>query len=161
MLLNGCISVVIIMSWGPYTLWVKKWDAMVMSVISPNVYRFSKKKFTVRIDSKFAIKLYLKIPPCHNHAVHYLVKYLCSKNRRAQEVSAAKCLVDLATQKNCFKIFVWWNKQYLFLWQKDVHISHIKNCMTNVHNCCNKENDVAAKCYTWSAVGQSLMASVC
>ena len=65
-----------------------------------------KKKFTVRIDSKFAIKLYLKIPPYHNHAVHYLVKYLCSKNRRAQEVSAAKCLVDLATQKNCFKIFV-------------------------------------------------------
>jgi len=61
-------------------------------------------------------------------SLHYLVKYLCSKNRYAQWVSAAKCRVSLSHSENCFKIFVWWNKEYLVPWQKNVHISLIKKC---------------------------------
>ena len=37
----------------------------------------------------------------------------------------------------------------------------LKITWPTAYNCCNKEKDVAAKCCTWSAVGQSLMVSVC
>ena len=36
-----------------------------------------------------------------------------------------------------------------------------KKSLTTVHNCCNKEKDIAAKCRTFSAIDQLLMASVC
>ena len=41
--------------------------------------------------------------PRLNMSLHCLVKYLCSKNRHAQEVIEDNCRV----RKNCFKIFVW------------------------------------------------------
>jgi len=93
-------------------------------------------------------------------SLHYLVKNLCS-NRHAQGVSGVKCRVRLSHSKNGCKIFVWWNKQYLVTQQKDVHISHIKNHMTHCTQLLQQRKNVAAKCCTWSAVGQSLMVSVC
>ena len=44
-----------------------------------------------------------KIPPRLSHSLHYLVKYLCSKHRHAQGVSAAKCRVRLRHSKTVSK----------------------------------------------------------
>ena len=85
--------------------------------------------FSVRLSNKFAINL--KIPPCFDHVVHYLVKCLCSKNRHTQKESAAKCRARLSHSKNCFGICVWWNKQHFVPWQKNVDVSHIKKHMTH------------------------------
>jgi len=53
------------------------------------------------------------------------------KNLHTPGVSAAKCRVKISHSKNWFKIYVWWHKQYLIPYQKDVHIGYIKNRMTN------------------------------
>jgi len=45
------------------------------------------------------------MPPNLKMLLHYLVKYLCSKNCHAQEVIEANCLVRL-THSKTFKIFV-------------------------------------------------------
>ena len=55
--------------------------------------------FTGRLSGKFATKSYLNIPPHLNVSLHYLVKYLCSKNRNAQEVIEANCNVRLRPLK--------------------------------------------------------------
>jgi len=74
-------------------------------------------------------------------SLHYLVKYLCSRNRRPQEVIEANGHVRLSQSKK--------------------HVGHIKIPLSTVHHCCNKENDVAAECRTLSAIDQSQMALVC
>jgi len=81
--------------------------------------------------------------------LHYLVKYLCSKNRNAQEVIEENSHLRLSHSKNCFKIFVWVNIHSFNHQQNGVHTSHIKKIqLPTVHNCCNKEKDVATKCRT-------------
>jgi len=47
------------------------------------------------------------------------------------------------------------------LGQTDVYTSHIKNPIIDYTTVVTKEKNVAAKCPACSAVGQSLMASVC
>jgi len=56
--------------------------------------------FTGRLSGKFATNSYLNIPP-HLKRVATLpcVKYLCSKNRSAQEVIEANCHVRLRPLK--------------------------------------------------------------
>ena len=69
------------------TPWVKKQDTILLSVTSPNVYRFSKFSHC-QIQSKFAIISYLKIQP----RFHRVATLPCEKSiRHAQRVSAAKC----------------------------------------------------------------------
>jgi len=51
---------------------------------------------TGRLTGKFAVKAYLNIPPHLKYELHYLVKYLCSKNRSAQEVIEANFHVRLS-----------------------------------------------------------------
>jgi len=45
--------------------------------------------------------------PTLNMSLHYLVKYLSSKNCHGQEVIEANYHFRLSHLKNCFKIFVW------------------------------------------------------
>jgi len=61
--------------------------------------------FTVRLSGKFATNLYLNIPPHINcvATVHYLLKYLCSKNRHPQEVIEANDHVRLSHSKTVLK----------------------------------------------------------
>jgi len=58
--------------------------------------------FTGRLTGKFATNSYLNIPPHLKVSLHYLVKYLCSKNRNAQEVIEANCHVRLRPLKKLF-----------------------------------------------------------
>ena len=73
-------------------------------------------------------------------SLHYLVKYLCSKNRNSQEVIEANCHVRLVTQ---ITVLI-----YLLFSSPTKRCSHqpYKNPIIDctVHNCCNKETDVAA-----------------
>ena len=56
--------------------------------------------FTDRLSGKFETTSYLNIPPHLNYvAIHYFVKYRCSKNRHAQEVTEANCHVRLSHLK--------------------------------------------------------------
>ena len=56
-------------------------------------------------------------------SLHYLVKYVCSKNRHAQEVIEANCHVSLSHSKTVLKYFC--GKQTLFnSLTKNVYINH-------------------------------------
>ena len=59
---------------------------------------------TGRLSGKFATNSYLNIPPhliCVVVSLHYLVKYVCSKNRHAQEIIEANFHVRLShSEKN-------------------------------------------------------------
>ena len=57
--------------------------------------------FTGRLTGKFATNSYLNILS-HLKRVATLVKYLCSKNRFAQEVIEANCHVRLRPLKKLF-----------------------------------------------------------
>jgi len=55
--------------------------------------------FLFRFSSKFfETESYSNIPTHLKMSLHYLVIYLCSKNRQAQEVIEANCYADLATR---------------------------------------------------------------
>ena len=54
------------------------------------------------LNGKFATSSYLNIPPHFNMSLHYLVKYLCSKNRNAQEVIEANYRIRLSHSKKLF-----------------------------------------------------------
>jgi len=77
------------------------------------------------------------------------VKYLCSKNRHAQEVIESKWHERLSHSKAVLKYL-----SELIDQQEHVYIGHIKISLSTVHNCCNKEKNVAATCRTRSAIGQ-------
>jgi len=83
----------------------EKQDTKLLPIASPNVERFST-LFRGGL-SKFATDSYLIFHHTLYAAILYLVKYLCSKNRNAQEVIEANCRVRLGHSKNWFKIFVW------------------------------------------------------
>jgi len=87
-------------------------------------------------------------------SLHYLVKYSCSKNRHAQRISAAKCRVKLSHSKTVKNI--WWNKQYLVPWKKAFTSAILKIAWPTVHNFCNKEKDVAAKCRRYMISSRSV-----
>ena len=57
--------------------------------------------FTGCFTGKFATNSYLNIPP-HLKRVAKYVKYLCSRNRNAQEVIDANCDVRLRPLKKLF-----------------------------------------------------------
>ena len=59
----------------------QKQDTKLLPITSPNIDRFTK-FFTVRLSRKFVTKSHFK---CYalNVSLHYLVKYLCSKNRNS------------------------------------------------------------------------------
>jgi len=58
--------------------------------------------FTGRLTGKFATNSYLNIPPHLKRVTTPLVKYICSKNRNAQEVIEANCHVRLRPLKKLF-----------------------------------------------------------
>jgi len=83
----------------------KKQDTILLSVTSPNINRFSK-IFHVRLSRKFVTKSYLNTPPYHhtlNVLLHYLVKYICSKNRDASGVSEANFYARLSHSNTVLK----------------------------------------------------------
>ena len=127
----------------------KKQDRKLLLITSPN--RFSKfsKFFRCRLSGKFATN------SCLNILLHFkcVDTLLCSKNRNAREVIKTNCHV-----KTVWKYCLVKNIHYLIHWQKYVYTSHTKSHYPTVHNCCNKEKYVAAKCRTWPAVGQLRMA---
>ena len=59
--------------------------------------------FIGRLNGKFATKSCLNIPPRLKRVACYLVKYLCSKNRNAQEVIEVNCRVTLSHSKTVLK----------------------------------------------------------
>ena len=69
---------------------VSQKDTKLLPITSPNVDRFSK-FFHCRLSGKLATNLYLNVPPHLNYVAPHLVKYLCLKNRHAQEVIEATC----------------------------------------------------------------------
>ena len=73
----------------------------------------------------------------------------------------SKLLCKTWPLKHCFKINVCRNKHYLLHWQKRCFHQPHKNHMTDCTQLPQQRKDVAAKCRTWSAVGQLLIASVC
>ena len=58
--------------------------------------------FTGRLTGKFETNSCLNIHHTLNVSLHYLVKYLCSKNRNAQGVIEANCHVRLRPLKKSF-----------------------------------------------------------
>jgi len=63
--------------------------------------------FTFGLSDKFATN-FIKISyHTLTMSLHYLVKYLCSKNRHPQEALEANGQVRLSHPKNSSKIFVW------------------------------------------------------
>ena len=111
--------------------------------------------FTGRLSGKFATNTYtyLNIPPHINYVatlpceISMFKKSLCSRSKWSK----------LPCKTQPLK-----NVKYLLFNSVTKRRSHqpYKLPLSTVHNCCNKEKDVAAKCRT-SVVGQSLMASVC
>jgi len=68
--------------------------------------------FTSRRSGKFATNSHSNVPPYLSYVAtlrHYLVKYLCSKYRHAQQVGLIEenCHVRLSHSKNSSDIFVW------------------------------------------------------
>jgi len=60
--------------------------------------------FAGRLIGKFATDSYLKIfHHTLNVSLHYLVQYLCSKNRHDQKVIEANCRVRLSHSKTVLK----------------------------------------------------------
>jgi len=63
-------------------------------------------------------------------SLHYFVKYLCAKNRHAQEVIDSNCCVRLSHTKTVLK-YLSGKISIIIHLQKHVHTNHIKNPMTN------------------------------
>ena len=60
-------------------------------------------------------------------SLHYLVKYLCSRNRNAQEVIEANGLVRLSNSKKTLRKICLVKCLMFNSVTKDVHVGHIKN----------------------------------
>jgi len=116
--------------------------------------------FTAGLSRKFAVTQYLKFPPRLNRVATLPCEISMFGNRHAQRVSTAECCLRLRHSKTVSKYLSDEISSMVFRNRKMFTSTVSKIAWPTVHSFCNKEKDVAAKCLTWSAVGQSLFLSV-